>query len=168
VAETLRLLGKKKPPVTVYGVSAVQEETGVWGSGLFAERYGPTLAIAVDVTHDTSTPGISKTSFVDVSCGKGPVIGRGVRVNRRVSELLEKAGKAARIPCQLEVDEGHTWTDADAMSARRTGIPVGTLSVPCRYMHTPCEVIHLGDLEKAAALLARFVGQLSGRTRLAP
>jgi endoglucanase len=146
----------------------VQEETGVWGAGLVADRYMPTLAVAVDVCHDTSTPGISKSAYVDLRCGKGPVLTRGVRTSWRVFELLEAAAKAAKVPIQVDVDEGHTFTDADPISARRTGVPVQVLGVPCRYMHTPCEVIHLDDLEKAALLLGHFVSTLPARLQLAP
>jgi len=169
VAEMLRELSKRKTRrATVYGVSSVQEETGVWGAGLVAEKWAPTVAIAVDVTHDTSTPGVSKTAQADVRCGRGPVLVRGIRGSRVLGELLEKAAKAAKIPYQVEIEEGHTGTDADPISARRTGIPVSNVSVACRYMHTPCEVVYLEDLEKAAALLARFAETLSGRTRLTP
>ncbi len=161
VAEMLRLLKRSKRRATVYGVSSVQEETGVWGAGLVADRYLPTVAIAVDVTHDTGTPGISSAAFEDVKCGAGPVLTRGVRTNRRVFEQLEKAAKAAKIPVQVEIDEGSTWTDSDPISMRRTGVPVGNVSVACRYMHTPAEVIHLKDLEQTAALLAKFVTQLT-------
>ncbi|NNE44263.1 MAG: M20/M25/M40 family metallo-hydrolase, partial [Gemmatimonadetes bacterium] len=169
VAEMLRLLkAEKGRRATVYGVSSVQEETGVWGAGLVADRYMPSLAIAVDVCHDTSTPGISKTAFEDTRCGDGPVIGRGVRTSRIVSDLLEKAAKAAKVPVQFEIDEGATHTDADPISARRTGVPVGTLSVACRYMHTPAEVIHLDDLDETAKLLARFVADLTDKVNLVP
>lgn len=169
-AEVLRELRgdrSKKGRPTLYSVSSVQEETGVWGAGLVAYRYMPTVGIAVDVTHDTSTPGISK-SHPDVSCGKGPVIARGIRNNRIVVDLLEKAAKAARVPYQIEIDEGHTWTDADAISNKKTGIPVATVSIACRYMHTPNEVIHLGDLEQCVALLVRFVRGLSEKTSFVP
>lgn len=168
VAEMLRQLKRTKRAATIYGVSSVQEETGVWGAGLVADRYLPTVAIAVDVTHDTSTPGISSTAFADVQCGKGPVLARGVRTSRRVFELLEKAARSAKVPVQIEIDEGVTGTDADPISARRTGVPVGNVSVACRYMHTPAEVIHLRDLEQAATLLARFVTLITDRTDLVP
>jgi len=168
VAEALRIASRARGRrATVYGVSSVQEETGVWGAGLVADRYMPTLAVAVDVCHDTSTPGIGK-GFVDVRCGKGPVITKGIRTSRRVFDLLETAAKSAKVTVQVDIDEGHTWTDADPISARRTGVPVQCLSVPCRYMHTPCEVIHLDDLEKAAALLGHFVSTLPARVNLAP
>jgi endoglucanase len=168
VAEMLQQLSRKKTRATVYGVSSVQEETGVWGAGLVADRYMPTLAIAVDVTHDTSTPGISKTAQADVKCGLGPVLSRGIRGSRVVGELLEKTARAAKIPVQIEIDEGNTWTDADPISSRRTGIPVSNVSVACRYMHTPCEVVHLDDLAKTANLLTRFAERLSDRVDLVP
>lgn len=169
VAEMLRTLARTKTrKPTVYGVSSVQEETGVWGAGLVADRYLPTVAIAVDVTHDTSTPGIRRTDHSDIQCGRGPVLTRGVRTNQKVFELLEKAAKAGKIPVQVEIDEGSTGTDGDPISARRTGVPIGIVSVACRYMHTPAEMIHLGDLEQSAALLARFVGLLSDRVSFAP
>ncbi|MFN8177302.1 MAG: M20/M25/M40 family metallo-hydrolase [bacterium] len=169
VAEALRQASRARGRrVTVYGVSSVQEETGVWGAGLVADRYMPTLAVAVDVCHDTSTPGISKSGYVDLRCGKGPVLTRGVRTSRRVFALMEAAAKAAKVSVQVDVDEGHTFTDADPISARRTGVPVQVLGVPCRYMHTPCEVINLDDLEKAAALLGHFVSTLPARLELGP
>jgi endoglucanase len=164
VAEMLRSLSRiKTRQATVYGVSSIQEETGVWGAGLVADRYLPTMAIAVDVTHDTTTPGITATNFANVKCGLGPVLTRGVRTNRKVFDLLMKAAKTAKIPVQIDIDEGHTGTDADPISNRRTGVPIANVSVACRYMHTPAEVIHLGDLENAATLLAKFVTLLTDR-----
>ncbi|MDP6460715.1 MAG: M20/M25/M40 family metallo-hydrolase, partial [Gemmatimonadota bacterium] len=168
VAEMVRLLSRRRHRATVYAVSTVQEETGVWGAGLVAERYRPSLGIAVDVTHDTTTPGIPSASHADTACGKGPVLCRGVRSSRVVTGLLEKTARAAKIPFQIEVDEGATGTDADAMSWRGTGVPVNTVSVACRYMHTPAEVIHLDDLSRTASLLAKFVSGLSDRTDLVP
>lgn len=174
VAEVLRELrtsraprgGKRRP--TVYGVSSVQEETGVWGAALVADRYLPSVAIAIDVTHDTSTPNVSRTALADVTCGKGPVLSRGIRNHRLVVERLEHAAKAAKVPHQIEIDEGHTHTDADPISSRRTGVPVATVSVACRYMHTPCEVIHLEDLTKTVKLLTRFVRDLDDRVSFIP
>jgi endoglucanase len=169
VAEVLRqCAAKSSRSATIYGVSSVQEETGVWGAGLVAQRYLPTLAIAVDVTHDTTTPGITAAAHPEVVCGKGPVIARGIRARRILTELLEKAARTAKIPVQIEIDEGHTWTDADAISTRHTGIPVANVSVACRYMHTPCEVIHLEDLVQTANLLTKFVDLLGPKLDLVP
>lgn len=168
VIRELRAAKRRKGRPTVYAVSSVQEETGVWGAGLVAYRYMPALGIAIDVTHDTTTPGVSRTALADVSCGKGPVLSRGIRNSRVAVDHLEKAAKSARVPYQTEIDEGHTWTDADAMSKSRTGVPVATVSVACRYMHTPCEVIHLDDLEKTVKLLTRFIESVDDETSFVP
>jgi endoglucanase len=51
-------------------------------------------------------------------------------------------------------------TDAAVMQVTREGKPAGLVSVPLRYMHTPTEVLSLGDLQHCAELLAAFVTRL--------
>ena len=48
-------------------------------------------------------------------------------------------------------------TDGGAIQHARGGIPAGTLSIPCRYVHSACEVIDLRDLDGALAVLKEFV-----------
>jgi endoglucanase len=118
VAEVLRqCAAKSSRSATIYGVSSVQEETGVWGAGLVAQRYLPTLAIAVDVTHDTTTPGITAAAHPEVVCGKGPVIARGIRARRILTELLEKAARTAM-----------NWSPRSTRSASAGGSPVPAVS----------------------------------------
>jgi putative aminopeptidase FrvX len=42
-------------------------------------------------------------------------------------------------------------------------VACGLESVPNRYMHTPVEVIHLGDLEYCARLMAAFSASLTAK-----
>src|SRR5438045_3778677 len=80
VAETLRALNATKGlKATVFGVSSAQEETGVWGAGPIAYALKPALGIAIDVTHATDYPALSKNRFGNVELGKGPVLTRGVK-----------------------------------------------------------------------------------------
>ena len=66
VAEMLRAVSRNRTRrATVYGVSSVQEETGVWGAGLVADRYLPPLAIAVDVS-EPGHDGPAKIDFIPV------------------------------------------------------------------------------------------------------
>ena len=170
VAESLRTLAsqRKRPGFTIHGVSSIQEETGVWGAGTITTRLRPDAAVAIDVTHETHHPAVKRQKFGDVRFGAGPVLTRGVRTNKVLLEEIRAAARKANIPHQIETDQGHTHTDADPISARLEGVPVAVVSVPCRYMHTPCEVIHLDDLEKAATLLGHFVSTLPARVNLAP
>ncbi len=170
VAETLRRLsaGRKKPGYSIHGVSSVQEETGLWGAGNIASHLRPAAAVAIDVTHDTHHPSVKRQRHGDIRCGAGPVLTRGVRSSKPLFEQIRSVAKKAKIPFQVETDQGHTHTDADPISTRDAGTPVAVLSVPCRYMHTSCEVIHLGDLEKAVDLLVALCLRLNPEQSLLP
>ena len=76
IAEVARMLkeNKKKLPYTLYVVNAVQEEIGLRGAQMIAERIQPDVAIVTDVCHDTNTPMISKIKQGDFKGGKGPVL----------------------------------------------------------------------------------------------
>ncbi|HVP58702.1 MAG TPA: M42 family metallopeptidase [bacterium] len=161
VAEALRLLAhEKKLQAAVFGVSSVQEEISFAGALTSAFHIEPSVAIAVDVGNATDTPGISKERHGEVKLGLGPIIDRGSSVSPRVEEALMKVARAKKIPFQVSAAPRWTGTDADAVFKSRGGVACGLLSVPNRYMHTPVEVIHLGDLEQCARLMAAFVLEL--------
>jgi putative aminopeptidase FrvX len=158
VAETLRKLAKvKNLKHTVYGVSSVQEETGVWGAGASAYSNKPNAAIAIDVIPCSDQPEVPKERFGDTRLGKGPVITKGVRTNNGMSEELVKAAAGKKIPYQIDVDFGHTWTDADPISQVRGGIPIGVVSVPTRYLHTSVETLSLKDIDLTVDLLTEYI-----------
>ena len=161
----LRML-VKRPGFTIHGVSSIQEETGVWGAGTITARLKPDAAVAVDVTHETHHPAVKRQKFGDIRFGAGPVLTRGVRTNKVLLEEIRTAAKEANIPHQMETDQGHTHTDADPISQRMEGVPVAVVSVPCRYMHTSCEVIHLGDLDRAVELLVAVALHLDEKVNL--
>lgn len=168
-AETLRALGTVQGlKATMYAVSSAQEETGVWGAGPIAYALKPSLGIALDVTHATDYPGLSKNRFGDVQLGKGPVISRGVKTSQIVFDLLTETAQQHSIPYQVEVEVGRTGTDADVMADRGPGIAVTVVSIPNRYMHTSTELIHLDDLDNCVRLLVEFIQTLDGKTDLIP
>jgi endoglucanase len=76
---------------------------------------------------------------------------------RLVQKLVETAEKA-RIPYQLEVLEGGT-TDARAIQITRSGIPAGCVSIPCRYVHSPSEMVNYQDVQNTVKLLVAFLSQ---------
>jgi endoglucanase len=164
VAEVMKNLHaqRKELKATVYGVSSVQEETGVWGAGQAGYHANPTLAIALDVTPSTDSPGISKELWGQVDVSKGAVISRGIRNNRKISDLMISVAKQKNIPYQIEVDNGHTSTDADPISQQRSGIPINVLSPATRYLHSSVEVLDLNDLDHCVNLLTEFILALKG------
>jgi len=38
----------------------------------------------------------------------------------------------------------------------RAGVRTGGISIPCRYLHSPTEMVDLGDVTAAARLLTAF------------
>jgi len=168
VAETMRRLSERKLElkVTVCAALTVQEEIGLLGAWNLANRIKPQLGIAVDVTHDTNTPKVSKAKFGDIKCGKGPSIYRGSRTNAKVFDLLESTAVEKGIPIQIKIETGQTGTDADMISHGGYGVPINVISIPCRYMHTSTEIIHLDDVENAIKLLVEFILKLDHKTEL--
>ncbi len=162
VAEALKLLSKKKRlKAAVYGVASVQEEISFAGARTSAFHIKPDVAIAVDVGRATDTPGVSKERYGELKLGSGPVIDRGSSVSPAVEEMLKDVARRNKIPFQASAAPRFTGTDADAVFTSRGGVACGLVSVPNRYMHTPVEVIHLGDLEHCAKLMAAFAAQLT-------
>jgi len=47
------------------------------------------------------------------------------------------------------------------MQLNQGGMATGLVSIPLRYMHTPCEVISLSDVHNTARLLAAFIRRLT-------
>jgi endoglucanase len=165
VAEALRMLSrKKKLKAAIYGVSSVQEEISFAGAKTSAFSINPDVSIAVDVGNATDTPGTSKEKFGQVTLGKGPMIHMGSSVSPGVADLLKKVARKRKIGFQDSASPRWTGTDADAVFSSRGGVACGLVSVPNRYMHTPVEMIHLGDLERCARLMAAFCEEVGPKT----
>lgn len=159
VAEVLRLIRttETKFSAGVYAVSNVMEEIGLYGARQIAYTLKPDVAIVVDVTHATDYPGIKATLHGEIKLGKGPTIMRGGTNHPKVVERLTKVAAELGIPYQIEAPSTTSSTDTDAIFWTRGGIPTALISIPTRYMHSPVEMIHLGDVVKAAQILAAFV-----------
>jgi putative aminopeptidase FrvX len=161
VLEALRLLSEMDGMAPeVVAVASVQEEIGLYGARGAAFGLDPEAAIAVDVTHATDTPGVSKNENGDHALGSGPVIKRASNLSPVVSEGLIAAAEEAGIAYTLEADSRSTGTDADAIQFTRAGIATGLVSCPNRYMHSPNEIVDLADLENCARLISAYLKTL--------
>jgi putative aminopeptidase FrvX len=165
VLEALRLLSEEENlAAEVVAVACVQEEIGLYGARGAAFGLDPHAAIAVDVTHATDTPGISKDENGDHELGSGPVIARASNLSPLVSDGLIAAAEAAEIPYTLQADSRSTGTDADAIQFQRAGIATGLVSCPNRYMHSPNEMVAVEDVENCARVIAAYVKGLDADT----
>ena len=118
----------------------------------------PDLGISVDVTGSGDTP---KGMKMEVSLGKGPAIkvrDGGMLSDPRVVRWMIEGAEGAGIPYQREVLPGGT-TDARAIQLARAGVPAGCLSIPCRYIHSPSEMVDYDDVVNGVRLLVELLSK---------
>ena len=142
----------------VYAVFTTQEELGLRGARTSSYRVNPDLGLAVDVTLVGDTP---EAPPMSVELGKGAAIkvkDNSVICHPKVKEMLTKIAEEHQIPYQFEVLTAG-GTDAGAIHLTREGIPSGVISIPCRYVHTPGEMVDMDDMESAVKLLKTFLTQ---------
>ncbi len=148
----------KDADCTVYAVGTVQEEVGLRGATVSAFNIYPDLALAFDVSVAGDIPGVKEVE-APVKMKKGPVIGvmdAGLITHPKVLSLLVDAAEKAKIPFQLETGLAGS-TDAARIALTREGVPCGVLSTPTRYIHSPCSMLSLSDVEKAARLAVEAI-----------
>jgi tetrahedral aminopeptidase len=148
--ETLRAL--KASPHELYFVFTTQEEVGTRGAGTSAFGIDPEIGLAVDVTLTGDTP---KSKYMAISLGQGPAIkvkDTGMLADAHIVEWMCSTAEKKRIPYQREVLDGGS-TDARAMQMTRSGVLAGCLSVPCRYVHTPSEMVDYEDVQNSVKLM---------------
>lgn len=150
------LLDLKATLNDVYFVFTVQEEVGLRGALVSAFGVEPEVGVAVDVTKTGDTP---EARPMAVELGKGPaikVMDSDVLVHPGVKDWMVRTAQRLGIPYQLEVLEAG-GTDTAAIQRARAGIPAGCLSIPCRYVHTPSEMVDYGDVQGAVSLLREML-----------
>lgn len=142
----------KKTVNEIFFVFSVQEEVGIRGAITAAYGVDPDVGIAVDVTRTGDTP---KGVKMAVALGEGPAIkvrDSSFIADPRVVEWMVNEAKAQGLPYQMEVLEAG-GTDGAAIQKTRAGVPAGCLSIPCRYIHSPSEMVDLDDLGQSVSLL---------------
>ncbi len=152
--ETARQVGDCENEI--YFVFTTQEELGLRGAKPAAYAVEPEMAIVVDVSGAGDTP---KAKTLPVKCGDGPaikVMDKSAVSHPEVKQLLVETAKKIGIPYQFKVAAAG-GTDAGVISVSRGGVPTAMLAIPCRYIHSPAEMVNINDMANAAKLLAEAV-----------
>lgn len=156
VLEALRRYATNPGAARVVAVATTQEEIGYLGGGALpgATRVNPAMAIAVDVTFATDSPGVDKKEVGECALGGGPVFARGSVISPVVFGLLIDAARRLDVPHAVRAVGRNTSTDADAIHIAREGIATPLVGIPNRYMHSPNEIVSLDDVDRAADVIA--------------
>jgi putative aminopeptidase FrvX len=141
-----------------YAVATVQEEVGLRGAQVSAFDIQPDLGIALDVTLATDLPGIPAHEHVSR-------MGAGAAIKLLDSSAISHPGLVAhakrlaqkrKIKHQMEILP-RGGTDSGAIQRIRAGVPVITLSLPTRYLHTSIELADKKDIKAVIDLLTAFI-----------
>jgi putative aminopeptidase FrvX len=159
IAEVARLLkeDKTKLPFALYIVNSVQEEIGLRGAEMIAQRIKPDVAIITDVCHDTHTPMVDKIENGDLKSGDGPVLTYGPAVQNNLLKQIISTATKNKIPFQRAAASRSTGTDTDAFAYSNEGVSSALISLPLRYMHTTVETVRKEDVENTIRLLLETV-----------
>ena len=149
---------KKRYPCNLVAVFATQEEVGHRGAAIAAQRVKPDLCIILEGTTANDTVDAPLHKQV-TSLRHGPAItfmDGSVIVPEALVRALKNAAEKAGIPYQLR--RGTTGsTDAGIVQQTGAGCVAGGVSVPCRYIHGPCSVAAVQDIENTYRLMDRFL-----------
>jgi len=146
------------PKNDLYFVFTSQEELGLRGAKAAANSIEPDVGIAVDVTDTGDTPNCNRMA---VKLGKGACIklmDKSIITHREVNDALKKAAEETSTPVQFEI-LSFGGTDAGAIHTSGTGVKTGAVSIPARYIHTPCETVNMKDVAGAVDIILSFVNQ---------
>jgi endoglucanase len=157
LVEVLRELSHTKHDATIIANFASMEELGGRGAMVAAFATRPDIALVLEGTIETHMPGVPERMTV-TSMGKGTAItimDAYSVVHPKIIAQLEELAKGEGIPYQYKRPP-FGGTDAGRITLSRGGVPCGILSVPCRYIHSPLQLMRLDDLEHTIRLTNAF------------
>lgn len=147
-----------KPYNDLYFVFSTQEEVGLRGATVAAERIKPEIGIALDVTTAHDYPNCPEGSN-KVGGGTAIKVSDGsVICNEYLVEEMVNCAKENEIAYQLDVIDGG-GTDAGAINKSYFGVRATGISVATRYVHGPNALISMKDTEASIELLAKYVNR---------
>ena len=160
-------------PVTVAAAFTAQEEIGLRGAQVAADRLQPDAAIVLEGTYAYDAPDPNhETDAGDLPANPGTRFGQGAVLtladqqmitDPRVLAFLRETAEANDIPYQVKT-MGGGGTDGGAIHIAHEGIPTMPISAPCRYIHTPTALLNLGDYESVLALSQAVLRRITPET----
>jgi tetrahedral aminopeptidase len=139
----------------------IGEETGLRGARTAANQIEPDVALAIEGTVAADLPGVSAPKRV-TGLGRGPAItiaDRTMVVRPQLVQALERVAEAEGLPYQIK-RPAYGGTDAGVIHTSGRGVLAGSVSVPCRYIHSPFSVLRVSDFEATVRLVTAFVREV--------
>jgi len=151
LCELSKRLGDKRNVTYLF---STQEEVGTRGATVALKDISPDIAICVDATQ-------GDMHFIDSpitrSLGSGAIIGTGPNIDPGVFRWLVNSARSSGVPYTTKAYPAPTPTNLRSMQLLAGGVVSGLVAIPCRYMHSPSEVVDVNDIISVISLLERFI-----------
>ncbi len=154
----LEALSKDRPDIRVVATFSSSEEVGCRGARVAGQRWEPQMAIVLEGTMATDTPGIKPEQRVS-ALDKGPVVtavDKSLIVPEQLVDRILRTAERLTIPCQIKTPLVGS-TDGGAIHLTNRGVLTAVIAVPCRYIHSPTCIMRLDDLLHTQRLLEALV-----------
>ncbi len=150
-------LNTEKVPWEIYFVASNLEEIGWRGAITASNLIKPDYCICVDVTHATDYPNSNVIQDGDIRLNAGCALTKGPYIDEGMFARLKQIAEHETILHQIELRPYSTTTEVDLVQIINEGVQCALVSIPCRYMHTPQEVVSTKDIEAAVDLITYYL-----------
>lgn len=152
---------KQKCEYDMYVCFMVQEEVGLRGATVAAYRVQPDIALVLESTTCSDVFGTKEHEYA-TKLGAGVVVtfmDRSTIVNKDYRNWLYNNAKNANIPVQWK-NTAMGGNDAGTIHISGVGVKTASLSVPCRYLHSPSGIVSKADIKAMKDLTFIFIDRV--------
>ncbi|WMM26508.1 M42 family metallopeptidase [Tissierella sp. MB52-C2] len=151
---------KEVKDISFYGVFTVMEEVGLVGAGPAAYEVDPDISLVLEGTLCYDMPKLD-THLVPTYLNKGPAISlidRTTVYDRNFREKITSIAEKNNIPYQYR-KTSMGGNDSGRIHTTKEGSVTTTISVPCRYIHSPTSVMSKKDYNHTYDLLKAILSE---------
>lgn len=149
---------KDEPVYDTYFVFTTQEEVGLRGARIAAARIKPDIALVVESTTCSDVYGTDEKDYVTILGGGAAVsfADRSTIVNKAYYDRLIDLARRRNIKVQTKAAVAG-GNDSGAIHIASGGTLCASVSLPCRYIHSPAGIASLADYNAVLALADAFL-----------
>ncbi len=151
----------------LYACFTVQEEVGLRGSEVAAYTVNPDIALVVEGTTCSDVPGVEKGEYSTV-LGDGAaltIMDRTSYPNKNFVNYIYELARKNKLSIQFK-QTNSGGNDAGKIQMSRGGVVTASISVPCRYIHSPVSVMSEKDFNSCKDIVIAVLKDLGKNQQL--
>lgn len=155
---------KERYEFDLYACFTVQEEVGLRGSEVAVYTVNPDIALVVEGTTCSDVPGVEKSEYSTV-LGEGAaltIMDRTSYPDKNFVNYIYELAQRNKLPVQFK-QTNTGGNDAGKIQMSRSGVVTASISVPCRYIHSPVSVMSKKDFNSCKDIVIAVLKDLGTR-----